>query len=612
MANPNDGAQHATVAASDPAAAAIASLAGGVKWAASGGAGVSLTFSFPWSQSAAASWSRDYGGNEPASGYALNAMQQTAVRIILQSWSNVAGIRFTEVTDAASDVGDLRFAWTASNAQSGAAWANYPNAYYASGGDVWLSQSRLSAAAADWQPGGYAWQSVVHEIGHALGLTHPFEGNPVMSATEATRQYTVMAYAEAPDSLWYTATPTAGGVSYAGKYVQPAAPMLYDIAAIQHLYGPNLSYRNGDDLYAFDPATPFYQTIWDAGGNDTISLAAFTAGSLIDLNEGAFSSLAIRSPGNFSGTYDGANNLAIAAGARIENAIGGAGNDLLFGNALDNALSGGSGDDTLMGGAGADTIDGGAGIDTAAYDASRAVMSVRRSAEGVVSVAPAGGASAGIDGIDTLSGVERIRFSDMSVNLLVGDNAHTIPAPILQTLQELYLAFFNRIPEADGLNYWIDQVKAGLGLNAVADGFYRAALSYPVLTGYTDAMSGADFVSLIYRNVLGRSGAAAPPAEDVHYWAGELAAGHATRGSLVRDMLFSAHTFKGDAAWGWVADLLDNKLAVSDYFAVRQGLSYNTPEESITLGMAIAAAVTPDDTATAIGFIGLPPAAAFG
>lgn len=604
MASPNDGSQHATAGVSDPVSVSIASLAGDTRWTGIAGAGVSLTFSFPWSQSATASWSRDYGGNEPASGYALNAMQQAAVRAALQSWSNVADIRFTEVADGAADVGDLRFAWTASNAESGAAWASFPNAFYARGGDVWLSQSRLSAAAADWQPGGHAWESMVHEIGHALGLTHPFAGNPALSATEATKQYTVMAYAEAPGSIWYTATPTANGTSYAGKYVQPTAPMLYDIAAIQYLYGPNRSYHSGDDVYAFDPATPFYQTLWDAGGNDTISIAAFSAGSLIDLNEGAFSSLAVRSPGNFPGTYDGANNLAIAYGTGIENAIGGAGDDLLFGNALANVLAGGGGDDTVMGGAGNDTIDGGVGADTAAYDAARVAVSVRKAAGGFT-------VTSGTGGIDTLGGVERIRFSDMSVNLLIGDNAKTIPPAILQTLQELYVAFFNRIPESDGLNYWIDQVKTGLGLNAIADNFYQAALSYPALTGYSESMSGADFVNVIYRNVLGRSGATAPPADDVNYWAGELAAGHATRGSLVRDMLFSAHTFKGDDAWGWVADLLDNKLAVSDYFAIRQGLSYNTPEESISLGMAMAAAVTATGTAAAIDFIGVPPSAAF-
>jgi len=55
-----------------------------------------------------------------------------------------------------------------------------------------------------------------------------------------------------------------------------------------------------------------------------------------------------------------------------------------------------------------------------------------------------------------------------------------------------------------------------------------------------------------------------------------------------------------------VADLLDNKVLVADDFAVDHGLNYNTPEASISQGMAIAAAVTVSDTAVAIQVIGLP------
>jgi len=45
-----------------------------------------------------------------------------------------------------------------------------------------------------------------------------------------------------------------------------------------------------------------------------------------------------------------------------------------------------------------------------------------------------------------------------------------------------------------------------------------------------------------------------------------------------------------------VPDLLDNKIVVDTYFAMAQGLNYNTPEASIVKGMAIAGAVQPDGT----------------
>ena len=70
--------------------------------------------------------------------------------------------------------------------------------------------------------------------------------------------------------------------------------------------------------------------------------------------------------------------------------------------------------------------------------------------------------------------------------------------------------------------------------------------------------------------------------------------------------LDSAHTFKGDAKWGWVANLLDNKIAVARQVAVDWGLNYLTPDASVSNGMAIAKAVTPTDTSAAIALVGLP------
>jgi peptidyl-prolyl cis-trans isomerase A (cyclophilin A) len=57
----------------------------------------------------------------------------------------------------------------------------------------------------------------------------------------------------------------------------------------------------------------------------------------------------------------------------------------------------------------------------------------------------------------------------------------------------------------------------------------------------------------------------------------------------------SAHGYKGDAQYGWVADLLDNKITVGKFFSIQEGLNYNTDTDSITQGMAIAALVTATD-----------------
>lgn len=193
----------------------------------------------------------------------------------------------------------------------------------------------------------------------------------------------------------------------------------------------------------------------------------------------------------------------------------------------------------------------------------------------------------------------------MTVNLTANANAKTVSATQLKAIQELYIAYFNRTPDADGLSYWVDQLKAGQSITQIGESFYAAAVQYSSLTGYSAAMTNADFVRVIYKNGLGRSGSTAPADADVNFWAGKLENGSATRGSLISTMLDSAHSFKGNSTWGWVADLLDNKVAIANYFAVDNGLNYNSAEDSISKGMAIAVAVTATDTNAAIQLIGI-------
>jgi len=143
-----------------------------------------------------------------------------------------------------------------------------------------------------------------------------------------------------------------------------------------------------------------------------------------------------------------------------------------------------------------------------------------------------------------------------------------------------------------------------MSIPSIAEAFYATGVQYTALTGFSASMTNADFVNLIYRNVLGRKDGADKPGLD--YWSGELSNGNATRGNLVSTILDSAHSFKGDATWGWVADLLDNKITVAQKVSVDWGLNYLTPDASIANGMAIAKAVTPTNTDVAIALVGIP------
>ena len=108
------------------------------------------------------------------------------------------------------------------------------------------------------------------------------------------------------------------------------------------IYGANLSHNIGDNIYTIP--TGKYETIWDAGGIDTITAEGVAGPVSIDLIEGEF----------LSEQYDGNGGLFIAYGANIENATGSDGDDALYGNALNNVLIGGAGHDYLIGNAGAD------------------------------------------------------------------------------------------------------------------------------------------------------------------------------------------------------------------------------------------------------------------
>lgn len=291
--------------------------------------------------------------------------QQEQAKRSLEAWSDVANINFTEAPP--DEQANITFGNYIAPAYGG--YASYPKIYcedyrgHRVGGQVWLNNDIqwYKGLITNIHPecGNWGRYSILHEVGHALGLNHPGdydgkEGNPSYrssaSYTQDTHQYSVMSYW----SEYWT------GAEYKGYH--PAAPQLDDISAIQHLYGANMQTRTGDTVYGFNSNTErdFYTiknanekkifTVWDAGGNDTLDFSGYSQNQNINLNELSFSDV-----GGLK------KNVAIAKGVIIENAIGGSGNDVIVGNAANNYIDGGAGDDIIYGGAGQDTLKGGAG-----------------------------------------------------------------------------------------------------------------------------------------------------------------------------------------------------------------------------------------------------------
>jgi hypothetical protein len=284
----------------------------------------------------------------------------------------------------------------------------------------------------------------------------------------------------------------------------PQEPMPLDIKALQALYGEATS-NAADTVYDLARWQENFHIVLDSGGNDTLDARKLATGVDIDLTPGAGSKVGLTVHAfsyhgtGASRTYDHSTyeeTLRIDTGSWIENAVGSSHDDVLAGNQQHNLLQGGDGNDMLRGRGGNDVLDGGAGTDTACYDGSIGSFRVERFADGYRVVDRTLS-----EGSDLLTGIERLQFADMGVDLTVRDAAAPAAGAPLRMLIELYTGFFNRIPDAEGLGFWLGEYAAGTSMTQIANSFHAAALAHPAQTGYTAGMSNADFVNIVYKNV---------------------------------------------------------------------------------------------------------------
>jgi serralysin len=198
-----------------------------------------------------------------------------------------------------------------------------------------------------------------------------------------TLEYTVMSYRS-----YAGGSTTAGYTNETWGYAQSL--MMYDIAAVQHMYGANYATNGGNSTYTWSATTgemaingigqgrpsgnKIFLTVWDGGGSDTYDLSNYAANLKVDLRPGEWTktSTAQLAKLNWDGSKVAVGNIANAllyqgdARSLIENAVGGSGNDSLTGNEGANLLRGAAGTDKLYGLGAGDSLDGGAGADTLA------------------------------------------------------------------------------------------------------------------------------------------------------------------------------------------------------------------------------------------------------
>ncbi len=103
---------------------------------------------------------------------------------------------------------------------------------------------------------------------------------------------------------------------------------------------------------------------------------------------------------------------------------------------------------------------------------------------------------------------------------------------VIAPIARLYFAYFLRIPDYAGLQFWINQYKNGMTLDAISQQFAAS----PEFTSTYGSLSNSQFVTLVYNNVLGR----APDAGGLSFWTGQLDTAARNRGQVMTGFSESA------------------------------------------------------------------------
>lgn len=409
----------------------------------------------------------------------LTSTQMARAEVALSYVSSVIDVHFQKTNNP----GVLNTFVFASNDQpASAGFGNFPSDTMM-GSDLYFDNSSFNATFSD---GTYGALTLIHEIGHGLGLEHPFShaqagsssvsDPPYLTGSEESTAWSVMSYNDSPSQYYLRFSPL-------------------DIAALQYIYGPSHTSRTGNETYKVSATEPNF--IWDGAGVDTLDASSLNDSATLYLTPGYW---------GYVGNIKAANITAVGQvtvnfGSAIENLIGSPFADKLYGNELNNLIAGGigndwleawGGDDILVGGQGDDQLQGGSGVDTAQFTGAYAdyIFSKTSSTFSVKDK------RTNADGIDVLTSVERMKFSDKSVAIDLDGNAGIVVKVIGAVLGS-------------------DAIKitgiVGTGLRYVDNGMSYADLGLTALNA-VGAMTPDAIVSTLWRNVVGTMASASDKA----------------------------------------------------------------------------------------------------
>lgn len=397
--------------------------------------------------------------------------------------------------------------------------------YVGAAGDIVINATNLGdrtgTTVLSFGSTGYAGFTLLHEIGHSLGMAHPHiselaNGTRVLSSNFSQTAFvgfqdlgfTLNRIADMDKSYFtimsYHQTKTSGGQAYFAQN-----PMILDVIALQEAYGVGVG-TTGASNDTISPGTQgivnSHRTYFDTGGNDTIDLQNYASGAYLHMGT---TIVGASYPVGISVSTSDAARMATGSDLEsvrwyygdFENAVGGTAADRIVGNSSNNIIRGNGGNDS---------IDGGSGIDTAIYSGIRSnyTLTKRVSSYTVTD-------KTGSDGTDTLTNIERLVFSDFK-------EALGITALIESEVQKLYIAYFNRPGDPGGLGYWEGLFANGASMTMLQNSFSSSAEYQAIYIGQQNTV----LITKLYQNLFGR----VVDVNDVgvQWWAGEMAAGRHT------------------------------------------------------------------------------------
>lgn len=283
---------------------------------------------------------------------AFSSAQQVAARAAMLAIERVAKVDFVETGASQPGVADLALRqFNYDDAYTLGHVSSLPGASTEIAIDLGM---RFGFDGNDANSG--AFTTLIHELGHFLGLAHPHEddyGSQILVASLDDERATVMSYNAYSNSTGY--------VFYA------ETPQIYDIAVLQAKYGVNTSYNSGNTSYDLSSSAyrKYAGTTWDAGGTDTYDARNISTNVTLDLREGMnnITSFNTFGPNTSGGIYSNLTYIWTAFNANIENAYGGSAHDTIYGNDLANTLIGYAGNDTIIAYENHDSVNGHSGND---------------------------------------------------------------------------------------------------------------------------------------------------------------------------------------------------------------------------------------------------------